>query len=79
VADQANRSVLLMRVGVRISRCSCWRPVPSLRVRPLESSMGTMSSTGSRRASRPSLGSKSLPDKAMSESGGRSMLFVQDW
>jgi len=50
--------------------------VPSLRVRPLGSSKGTMSSTGSRRASCPTLGSKSSPDKAMLESGGRLMLFV---
>jgi len=50
--------------------------VPSLRVRPLGSSKGTISSIGSRRASRPILGSKSSPDKAMLESGGCSMLFV---
>jgi len=34
-ADREKRSVLLMRVGVRISRYSCWRSVPSLSVRPL--------------------------------------------
>ena len=75
MADQAKRSVLLMRMGVKISRCSSWS-VPSLKVRPLGNSKGTVSSTGSRRASCPTLGSKSLPDKAMSEPGGRSMLFV---
>jgi len=31
-AGHAKRSVLSMRVGVRISRCSCWSSVPSLRV-----------------------------------------------
>jgi len=35
-----------------------------------------MSSTGLRRASCPTLGSKLSLDKAMLESGGRSMLFV---
>jgi len=72
-ADQAKRSVLLMRVGVRMSRCSGYKPVPSLMARPLGSSSGVVSSIGSRRASRPTLGSKSYPNKALSEPGGRSI------
>jgi len=50
--------------------------VPSLTVRSLGSSKGTVSLTGSRRASRPTMGSKSSPDKAMLEPGGCLMLFV---
>jgi len=69
-------SVLVMRVGVKISRCSCWRPVPNLRVRPLGSSKLIVLSTGLICASRRNLGSRPLPDKAMLESGGRSMLLV---
>jgi len=68
--------MLLMRVGVSISCCSCWIPVPNLRVHPLGSPKGTVSSTGSICSSRPTLGSKSSLDKAMSESGGRSMFFI---
>ena len=70
------RSVLAIRVGAKIVRCSCWRPVLNWRVRPLESSKLIMLSTGSIRASRPILGSRSSPDKAMLESGGRLMLLV---
>jgi len=76
VANQAKRSVLAIRVGVKISCCSCWRSEPSLRVRPLGSSKLKVSSTGSIRVLRPTLGSRSSPNKVMSESGGRSMLFV---
>ena len=53
--------------------CSSCNPVPSLMARPLRSSRGMVSLTGSRRASRPTLGSRSSPDKAISESGGRSI------
>jgi len=66
--------MLAIRVGVKISRCSCWRLVPILRVRPLESSRLTVSSTGSMCASCPTLGSRSSSDKAMPEPGGHSML-----
>jgi len=65
-----------MRVAVKISRCSCWMSVPNLRVRSSGSSKLIVSSTGSIRASRPTLGSRSSPNKAMSEPGGHSMLFV---
>jgi len=50
--------------------------MPSLRVHPLGSSKGIVSLIGSRRASCPTLGSKSSLDKVMSELGGHSMLFV---
>jgi len=56
-----------------MSRCSSCKPMPSLIVRPLRSSSGVVSSTGSRRASRPTLGSKSSLVKAMSEPGGHSI------
>jgi len=49
------------------------KSVPSLMARPLGSSSGVVSSTGSRRASRPTLGSRPSLDKAMSEPGGRSI------
>jgi len=75
-ADQAKRSVLLMRVGIRMSRCLGCKPVPSLMTSPLGSSSGVLSLTGSRRASRPTLGSKSSPDKAISKLGGRSIWLV---
>jgi len=68
--------VLLMRVGIRMSRCSGCKLVPSLMARPLRSSSGVVYSIGSRRASRPTLGSISSPDKAMSEPGGRSIWLV---
>jgi len=76
VADQAKRFVLMMRVGVRMSHCSGCKPVPSLMARLLGSSSGVVSSTDSRWASQPTLGSRSSPDKAMLESGGRSIWLV---
>jgi len=66
----------VIRVGARISRCSCWRSVPNLSVRPLERSRLTVYSTGLIHASRPTLGSRSLPDRAILKPGGRSMLLV---
>jgi len=66
---------MLIRVGVSMSRCSCRRSVPSLRVRPLGSSKSTVSSTCSRRASHPTLGSKSFPDKCQSRVGTQCCLF----
>jgi len=74
--DQAKRLVLAIRMGVKISRCSYWRLVPNLRVRPLGRSKLIVLSTSSIRAPHPTLGSSSSPDKAMLESGGRSMLLV---
>jgi len=56
-----------------MSCCSGCKPVLSLMARPLGSSSGIVSSTGSRRTSRPILGSRSSPDKAMSEPGGHSI------
>jgi len=75
-ADQAKRSVLLMRMGVMMARSSEFKLVPRLMEWPLGSSRGEVSSTGSRRTSRPTLGSRSSPDRAMSEPGGRSMWLV---
>jgi len=75
-ADQAKRSVLLVRMGVMMTRSSEFNPVPRLIEWPLGSSKGEVSSTGSRRTSRPTLGSRSLPDSAMPEPGGRSMWLV---
>jgi len=72
-ADQEKRFVLLTRVGVRMSRCSGCKPMLSLMVRPLGSSRGMISSIGLRRTSRPTLGSRSSPDRAISELGGRSI------
>jgi len=65
-----------MRVGAKISRCSCWRSLPNLRVRPLGSSRLTVSSIGSIRVLRPTLGSRSSRNSVMQESGGRSMWLV---
>jgi len=76
VADQAKRSVLLMRMGVMMARSSEFKPVPRLMEWPLGSFRGEVSSTGSRRTSRPTLGSRSSPDRAMLEPGGRSMWLV---
>jgi len=75
-ADQAKRFVLLVRMGVMMARSSEFKPVPRLIEWPLGSSKGEVSSTGSRRTSRPTLGSRSSPDSAMSEPGGRSMWLV---
>jgi len=75
-ADQAKRSVLLMRMGVMMARSSEFRPVPRLMEWPLGSSRGEVSLTGSRRMSRPTLGSRSSPDRAMPEPGGHSMWLI---
>ena len=75
-ADQAKRSVLLTRIGVMMARSSEFNLVPKLMEWPFESSRGEVSSTGSRRTSRPTLGSRFLPDRAMSEPGGRSRWLV---
>jgi len=66
-ADQAKRFVLFMRMGVIMTRLSEFKPVPRLIEWPLGSSRGEVSSTGLRRTSRPTLGSRSSPDKAMLE------------
>jgi len=75
-ADQAKRFVLLMRMGVIVARSSEFKPVPKLMEWPLGSSKGVVSSTGSRRTSRPILGSRSSPDRAMRELGGCSIWLV---
>jgi len=75
-ADQAKRFVLLVRMGVMMARSSEFKPVPRLIEWPLGSFRGEVSSTGSRQTSRPTLGSRSSPDRAMSEPGGRSMWLV---
>jgi len=54
--DQAKRSMLLIRMGVMMARSSEFKPVPKLMKWPLGSSRGEVSSTGSRRTSRPTLG-----------------------
>jgi len=74
--DQAKKSVLLMRMGVMMTHSSEFKLVPRLIEWPLGSARGEVSSTGSRRTSRPTLGSRSSPDKAMLEPGGRSMWLV---
>jgi len=75
-ADQAKRSVLLMRMGVMMTRSLEFKPVPRLMEWPLGSSRGEVSSTGSRRTSRPTLGSRSSSDRAMPKPGGRLMWLV---
>jgi len=72
-ADQAKKLVLLTRIGVMMARSSRFKLVPKLMEWPLGSSKGEVSSTGSRRTSRPTLGSRSSPNRAMPEPGGRSM------
>jgi len=59
-----------------MTRSSEFKPVPRLIEWPLGSSKGEVSSIGSRRTSRPILGSRSSPDSAMPEPGGRSMWLV---
>jgi len=59
-----------------MARLSEFKPVPKLMEWPLGSSRGEVSSTGSRRTSRPILGSRSSPDRAMPEPGDRSMWLV---
>jgi len=68
--------VLLTRIGVMMARSSEFKLVPKLMEWPLGSSRGEVSSTASRRTSWPTLGSRSSPDGAMSESGGHSMWLV---
>jgi len=75
-ADHAKRSMLLMRMGVMMAHSSEFKPVPRLIEWPLGSFRGEVSSIGSRRTSRPTLGSRSLSDRAMLEPGGRSMWLV---
>jgi len=59
-----------------MARSSEFKPVPKLMEWPLGSSRGEVSSTGSRRTSRLTLGSRSSSDRAMPESDGRSMWLV---
>jgi len=56
-----------------VARLSEFKLVPRLIEWPLGSSKGEVSSTGSRRTSRPTLGSRSSPDSVMREPGDRSM------
>jgi len=72
-ADQAKRFVLLTKIGVMMARSSKFKPVPKLMEWPFGSSRGEVSSTASRRTSRPTLGSRSSPDRAMPEPDGCSM------
>jgi len=74
--DQAKRYVLLMRMGMMMTRSSKFKPVPRLMVWSLGSSRGEVSSTSLRRTSRPTLGSRSSSDRAMPKSGGRSMWLI---
>jgi len=74
--DQAKRSVLLTRIGVMMARSSEFKPVPKLMEWPFGSSRGVVSSTSSRQTSRPTLGSRSSPDRAMPEPDGRSIWLV---
>jgi len=71
-ADQAKRSVLPTRTGMIMARSSEFNPMP----RPYGSSTGEVSSTSSRRTSRPTLGSRTSPDRAILELGGGSMWLV---
>jgi len=75
-ADQVKRSVLLTRTGLMTARSSEFNLVPKLMEWPLDSSRREVSPTGSRRTSRPTLGSRSSPDRAIPELGGRSMWLV---
>jgi len=59
-----------------MARSSEFKPVPKLMEWPLGSARGEVSSTGLRRTSRPTLGSRSSPDRAMPKPGGRSMWLV---
>jgi len=56
-----------------MARSSEFKPVPRLIEWPLGSSRGEVSSTGSRRTSWPTLGSRSSPDRAMPKPGGGSI------
>jgi len=59
-----------------VARSSEFKSVPKLIEWPLGSSRGEVSSTGSRRASQPTLGSRSSSDRAMLEPWGRVMWLV---
>jgi len=59
-----------------VARSSEFKPVPKLIELPLGSSRGLVYSTGSRRTSRPILGSRSSSDKAILELGGPSIWLV---
>jgi len=59
-----------------MARSSEFKPVSKLMEWPFGSSRGEVSSTGSRRTSLPTLGSRSSPDRAMPKPGGRSMGLV---
>jgi len=74
--DQAKRSVLLTRIGVMMACSLEFNPMPRLMEWPFGSSRGEVFSTGSRRTSQPTLGSRSSPDRAMPEPGGRLMWLV---
>jgi len=67
---------MLDGVGVMMACSSEFKVVPRLMEWPLGSSIGAVSSTGSRRISRPTLGSRSSPDRVMPELGGRLMWLV---
>jgi len=56
-----------------VARSSEFKSVPRLIERPLGSSRGEVSSTGSKRTSRPILGSRSSPNRNMLEPGGHSI------
>ena len=60
----------MVRVGVRTSRCSRRRPDSDLRVRPVGRSRCTISSTSLMCKSHPILGSRSSPDRAISNQVG---------
>jgi len=59
-----------------MARSSKCKPMPRLIEWLLGSSRGEISSTSSRRTSQLTLGSRSSPDRAMLEPGGRSMWLV---
>jgi len=65
-----------IRIGVMMTRSLEFKPVPKLMEWPFGSSRGEVSSTGLRRTSRPTLGSRSSPDRAMPKPDGRSMWLV---
>jgi len=62
-----------LRMGVMMACSLESNLVPRLMEWPFGSSRGVVSSNGSRRTSRPTLGSRSSPERAISEPGGRSM------
>jgi len=74
--NQAKRSVLPTRTGVMMACSLEFNPVPRLMEWPFGSSRAEVSSIGSRRTFRPTLGSRSSPDRAIPELGGHSMWLV---